>query len=246
MNGVRRFLIGGGAANKEEPMPRSRKVLGIAVVAVVLVAVGAAANGPDRGSLLAAWEAAVQVDPQTLRFERLEDGRYAFATERFPFDGTIEVVEVVIDDRNLEGPLATATGQVVVELEGVDDEFRRRHATSLGIWETGNTLFWDPDDERWVESADWARRIQESFGWSWAGWISSGFWILLLVAVVVVLTLVSRRATGQMKRAMAAQDRALEDQQQALEMNREALELTREANRLLAEILAELRARPDR
>lgn len=224
-------------------MSGSRRTAGIAVIVLVTVAAGVLAAGPDRGSLLAAWEESVRTDPQTTRFERLDDGRYAFATERFPFEGQLEVIEVVVDDRSLEGPMGTAVGQVVVELEGVDEGFRQRHATSIGLWQSGSSLVWDADEARWIGGDEWSRRVQDRFGWSWAGWLSGAFWIVVLVILVVVLGFLSRRATRQMKRAMEAQDQALSDQRRALDMNLEALELTRESNRLLAAILAELRGR---
>lgn len=61
---------------------------------------------------------------------------------------------------------------------------------------------------------------------------------------VLLLAWVSRKANRQMKRAMEAQDTVLTEQQRSLEMQAEGLRLIREGNRLLAEILEELRRQP--
>ena len=204
---------------------------------VAWVSAVAAAQGPDRDGLLSAWEASVRDDPATVRFDRLGDGRYRFATDRFPFDGTLEVTEVVIDDRGAESPFGVVTGHVAVELEGVDDDFRRRHVTSLGVWESGHTLMWDPDGNRWIPASQWSARMQERYGRWWTGWLPNVLWLAVPAAILLILWLLSRRANRQMRDAMAQQRQAIEQQERAMRMQEEGLELTREANRLLARIV---------
>ena len=108
------------------------------------VAVAAESQEPTRENLLAAWEASQREDPQTLVFEKLDDGRYRFATERFPFDGTVRVLNLVIDDRSLSYDAVGVMGIVEADFEDVDDEFRRQYAYSIGLWHTANTLYLIP------------------------------------------------------------------------------------------------------
>jgi hypothetical protein len=212
-----------------------RRVL--VLLLMVWVSAVAAAQAPDRDGLLAAWEASVRDDPATLRFDPLGDGRYRYVTERFPFDGTLEVTEVVIDDRGADGPFGVVTGHVAVQLEGVDDDFRRRHATSLGVWQSGHTMMWDPDGEGWIPASEWSARVQERYGGWWTGWLPNLLWLAVPAAVLLILWLLSRRANRQMHDAMAQQQQAIEQQERAMQMHAEGLELAREANRLLARIV---------
>ena len=218
-----------------------------AVLIVLMIAGGSAAaahaEGPTRDGLVAAWEDNLRADPQTTRLEPLGEGRYAYATERFPFDGTLEIVEVVVDDRSADGPMGVVIGHVSVELIGIDDDFRMRHATSLGLWHGANVLYWSDDDQQWIDARTWSADLQDRYGgWSWLGWLSSGFWIVLLVVMAIVLGWLFRRANRQMKEAMGHQQRALAQQDQAIDAQSEMLDLAKDSNRMLREILEELRA----
>ncbi len=213
---------------------------GLVVILLGSMASMAAAQVPDRDGLLAAWETAVRDDPATVHFEPLGHGLYRYATDRFPFDGTLEVTEVVIDDRAADGPFAVVTGHVVAELHGLDDDFRRRHATSLGLWESGNTLMWDAGGDGWIPASLWSARLQQRYGGWWTGWLPNLLWLAVPAAIVLTLWWFSRRANRQMKEAMAQQRHALEQQDRAMRMHEEGLELTREANRLLTRIVKAL------
>jgi hypothetical protein len=179
----------------------------------------------------------VRDDPATLRFEPLGDGRYRFSTEQFPFDGILEVTEVVLDDRGADGPFGVVTGHVAVQLEGLDDDFRRRHATSLGLWESGNTLMWDSGGDGWIPVSEWSAGVQERYGAWWTGWLPSLLWLAVPAVIILMLWGLSRRANRQMREAMAQQQQALEQQDRAMRMHEEGLELAREANRLLTRVV---------
>ena len=219
----------------------------ILVLLLLVSSAAAVTEAPDRDSLLVAWEELQRTDAQTRRFERLDDGRYSFKTERFPFDGTLQVLEVVVDDRLAEGPMSGPTvGHVSVEFEGVDDEFKRRYATSMGLWHSTNVLYWDEASKDWMTSDDWTQGLQDEFAPDyWSGWISNGFWIGLLLIVALSLWWVSRRAGRQMNAAMRQQNTALSQQEEALEGQQEALELARESAQLLREIRELLAQRKD-
>lgn len=207
---------------------------------VIVVAVGANAQdvGPTRDSLLAAWETAQREDPQTMHFEKIEAGRYAFATERFPFDGVVRVLNLVIDESTVEYPPSMVMGVVEADLEGVDDEFRRQHAYSIGLWQAANTLYFDADNGRWLTSAQWQRSMVDRYASpGWIARLAGSFWVIFLVIFVIVLWWITRRAGRQFKTATAAQDKALAEQERAIRLTEEALQISRDSNRLLSEIL---------
>jgi uncharacterized membrane protein len=175
-------------------------------------------------------------------FERIEDGRYRFQTERFPFDGVLRVINVVIDDRHVNFGQGIVMGMVEVKLEEVSDEFHRDHAYSIGIWQSGNTLYFDQESEIWLDASEWQQQIMDQmpFGGFW-GWCSQNlFWVVFLILLVVMLWWVSRKANRQMNRATELQDKAMAEQERAIKLSEEALEISRDSNRLLRQILEAL------
>src|SRR6266576_129165 len=98
----------------------------VAALAIVLLLFApwipsASAQKSEEG-LLAAWEQAQKADPNTLKFERVKDHQYHFATKRFPFDGDLLVRNGVVGSFsvNEEG---ISMGTVEVELQGLTDNF---------------------------------------------------------------------------------------------------------------------------
>jgi hypothetical protein len=195
------------------------------------------AEGPSRESLLVAWEANLRGDPQTLVFERLEDDLYRWSTERFPFDGVVRVLNLVVDDRTFEYAASGVVGVVEADLEGVSDEFRRQYAYSIGLWQGANTLYFDADSGEWQSASDWQNSMVEHYsGGGWLALFSGWAWVIFLAAMVVVVFWLSRRASRQMKKAMAAQDKALAEQERAIRLTEDAIEISRDSNRVLKEI----------
>lgn len=223
-----------------------RRPFVLAGLCVAVLAAGASAQDvePTRESLLAAWEASQREDPQTIHFERAEDGRYLLATERFPFDGSVRVLNLVIDDSTLEYPSSIVMGVIEADLEDLSDEFRRQHAYSIGLWQAANTLYFDGDAGRWMTSTEWQGSMVERYASpGWMSWVSSSFWLIFLVIIVVAMWWITRRAGRQLKTATAAQDKALAEQERAIRLTEEALEISRDSNRLLGEILDALKER---
>ena len=211
---------------------------------LALFAVGGAwaqTDEPTRESLLAAWETAQREDPQTIVFEKEENGRYRFATNRFPFDGTVRVLNLVVDDSGVKYPSATVMGVVEAELEDMSDDFRRQHAYSVGLWQAANMLYFDYEHGRWMTSAEWQGFMVDQYASpNFMSWISSSFWLIFLLIIVIVLWWTMRRAGRQFKSATAAQDKALAEQERAIRLTEEAIEIGRDSNRLLRGILEAL------
>jgi len=225
-------------------MDRHISVLLVGVLLILSAPALAQIVEPNRQSLLEAWEAGLRGDPQTLFFEKLEDHRYRWSTERFPFDGVIRVLNLVIDDRSFEYAASGVVGVVEAELEGVSDDFRRQYAYSIGLWHGANTLYFDREAGEWQSAAEWQSSIAEQY--SDGGWLarfSGWMWVIFLAIMVVVVSWLARRASRQMKTATAAQDKALAEQERAIRLTEDAIEISRDSNRVLKEIRELLKER---
>ncbi len=133
--------------------------------------------------LLAAWEQAQKSDPSTVKFEKIKDRQYHFATKRFPFDGQLLVRNVVIEDYSSVNQNGIGMGTVEVELQGATDEFYRTYARSYSQWNASNTSYWDPQPQRWLTSAQYFQQVRarspaQAF---WPGLVSFGWLGILLV-----------------------------------------------------------------
>lgn len=230
--------------------------LGLLFAGVISMAIPSVPTATlTRESALQAWEEVQGSDPQVTRFEKIGDRLYSFATDRFPYDGDLQVVNVAIDDLGMDSGASGVNHFAIVEVDFVEmsDEIHRRHIQSIGLWERNNTLYYDHDTDRWVAFSEWQRNlVADASTPKWYSCTSLGNWSwmlpLLLVALTVLLVAVSRKANLQIERTMSAQDRILEDHSQAVKRQEEAIQLTKEAlasnrqtNELLGEILGELR-----
>jgi uncharacterized membrane protein len=205
---------------------------------------------PDEASLLRAWEDAQRRSPGTEALERRSDRRYHFKTSRFPFDGELVVLNLLIEPLPLDDEPGY-TGTVEVELVGLPDDVRSRYVQSFARWQAGHTLFYDRGRGEWVTAEAWReaqmRHLRGAFGAQpglWGFLSANLLWVLFLVLLLVFLVPASRRANRQMKAALEAQQKVQADHQLSLEMARRSIELNEQANRLLEEIRDALRARP--
>lgn len=196
--------------------------------------------------LLAAWEEQLRADPRTVHLEEIGPGRYRYATRLFPFDGELQVLATAVDDRS--GAMGGYDmGVVETELVGVSDDFRRRYGRSLAIWEQRHMLY-RGDDGEWVDQAGLQELLQDQYvDWNWIapGWLaflSTWLWPLILIVAIVAVVIVMRKAMRQVDRQAGVQDRALEQGDRSMELSEESLAISRDSNRVLHEILEELRS----
>jgi hypothetical protein len=223
-----------------------RPAIWISLVTVsLLLATCASAQEPSEASFVSAWERCRKAEPQTLTLEKIEEGRYRFKTKAFPFDGELKVLSVSIGDPYSEEYVAGMTpGTVEVELVGFAEDTARKYAGSFARWQMGNTLYFDRDAGRWLTAKEWQAKIARKYGrWSWLGWVSGSFWFLFLLVLAVFLWWVARRSGRQMKEALAGQRKVLADHEKVMAIAERSLAASEESNRLLAEILEELRKR---
>ncbi len=225
-------------------MTRSRS----AVTAVILLAAflsvsPARAHDGSAEGLLAAWEDVQRDDASTIVFEPVGDRVYRFHTNRFPYDGRLRVLNVSVDDTGHAPGMPFKLGFVEIELLDATEDFYTKYAQSYSLWQSRNTLYFDEEAGEWLSSMDWSSRLLDESAFSWpAALLSHWFWIALLAIFIAVVWRVTRRATRQFDSAMDAQDKALSSQDHAIKLTEHAVKIHEDSNRLLGEILAELRA----
>jgi hypothetical protein len=123
----------------------------ISSVLMVLFAGGFKVNAqPSKESLIQVWEEIQKSDPETVVFEKIEDNRYKFKTNRFPFDGELKILNVIIDDRFSNSEFGLQTGVVEYDLVGLSDETIKKYQRSYSLWQGNNTLYYDKETNAWV------------------------------------------------------------------------------------------------
>ena len=162
--------------------------------------VPAARAQKTEAGLLAAWEQAQKSDPSTTKFEKIKDRQYHFATKRFPFDGDLLVRNVVIEDYSSVNQNGIEMGTVEVELQGATDELYRTYARSYSQWNVSNTLYWDPQPQRWLTSDQYFQQVRARIPTQavWPGLMSFG-WLALLIVIVGMLVLSLSRYNSKIK-----------------------------------------------
>jgi hypothetical protein len=226
----------------------------IALIAILLLppllvpAAGVAAAGPDEASLVAAWEAALRADPTTEVLLKTAEKTYHFKTKLFPFDGELRVLNALIQDYGDEESMpGFATGSVEVELVGFTQEQMTRYARSYAYWYQLHTLFFDHRAERWLTAKEYRSAAMAKFPGagrnSFVAWLGQNYFLLILVLLALFLWWLTKKSGRQVKSALARQDEAMEITRRSIALSEKAVQLNEEANRLLQEILRELKGR---
>lgn len=226
-------------------------VFRVAVLAAALVLFAAqaiAAEGtkpPSEDSLISAWEDIQTNDPKTLIFEKTGDGTYHFATERFPYDGGLNVLNVTIEA--LPGTVMGESyyGVIEVELTDLPEDFFSKYAYSHSAWQKNNYLYFNADKGEWSTTTQWSATLAEEYdtghGYAYAyGQYQSVFWLGALVVLLIVVWLGLRQvrtAMAQQQTALDGQTRALEMMEKSQKMAEENLNIQKENAKLLKSIL---------
>ncbi|HKR02012.1 MAG TPA: hypothetical protein VJT09_15130 [Pyrinomonadaceae bacterium] len=132
-----------------------KAALVIAAVLLLLAAGTGAAAQPSKESLIQAWENIQKSDTETVVFEKLGDNRYKFKTNRFPFDGELRILNVIIDDRFSDSEFAAVTGTIEYDLVGISDEVEKKYERSYSLWKANNTLYFDSETKSWMPARDY-------------------------------------------------------------------------------------------
>jgi len=198
----------------------------------------------DRAGLIAAWEQAQKSDPNTTKLEKVGDGQYSFATQRFPFDGTLMVRNVSIDDSaSAFNDNQIATGTVEIELLNLPANFREIYGTSYAQWYATNTLYWSGKSGRWLTSREYFQSVRDNLPLSrglWSLWSVSG-WMFVLLAILAFVVFNAWRASRRVAVMSQRNQRVLELSERNAQIAERNAQLAEENNKLFREILDEIK-----
>jgi len=241
-------------------------IFGLAALAVLRFAPSGSDQKTEAG-LIAAWEQEQKSDPTTTKFEKTKDREYHFATKRFPFDGTLLVRNVDIEDYPAFDQNAISTGTVEVELQSVNEEFHRTFATSYAKWSMGNMLYWDSKAQRWLTSQQYYQQVRDRVPkqaiWTGLGLVGLGWltWLVIPVGIfaalffslwrynsrIKVINQRSERMAQISERNGQIAERNAQIAERNAQINEQTLKLQEQNVKLFQEILDELKkisARP--
>ncbi|MEM6553366.1 MAG: hypothetical protein AAF750_14715 [Planctomycetota bacterium] len=145
---------------------------------------------PSKESLIAEWEQRQIDDPLTKTFEPLGNGRYRFATERFPFDGEIQIDYATIQKWNFVEDSPYFRGIIVIVLLEIDEDFREKYNTAIAQWSNRTTLLYDSQQQSWLEygylpRSDFEMSLKKKLNWFLGG--IAAIVILFLGFLLVVI-----------------------------------------------------------
>jgi hypothetical protein len=203
---------------------------------------------PSEESLLEAWENLQRSDPKTVVFEKIKERNYRFKTERFPFDGELKVLEVIVDD-NYSDMTGTINGIVNVKLVGLDRDTISEYSYGYGRWEQNNYLVYDIEAKEWISSIEYTKRASsEAMQYQSQDSLFKTFdyalLILLVVGFVIILIiywLYMRKHSNQLKDNKKYMETSLALNEKSLRISEEAHNINKESNELLKDILEELK-----
>ena len=225
----------------------------VAALAIVLLLFApwipsASAQKSEEG-LLAAWEQAQKADPNTLKFERVKDHQYHFATKRFPFDGDLLVRNGVVEDFSAVNQDGISMGTVEVELQGLTDNFYWTYARSYTQWNTTNTLYWNPRTREWLTSEKYFQQVRARIPglavWPvLMGFGSLGIFVLILFVLLFSLAQYKRKLkviNQRSERTLQISERNGQIAERNAQILEQGLKLQEANAKVFQEMLAELK-----
>lgn len=200
---------------------------------------------PTEENLVQAWENIQQTDPKNEVFEKIGKNTYKFKTKWFPFDGSLRILNVTIDDRNKHIPSMYNYTMGVVEVELIDlpNDFTQKHSYSYSLWAGGNMLYYVGDDNKWVTYNELFDKKESEYKGDFTGGflsiIADNLFLIVFILVLIPLLLIITKK--QQKRYQRYLDNSEEKINKSFELNQESLELTKESLDIQKKILAHLK-----
>ena len=127
---------------------------------------------PTEESFIKMWEKKMKNDNETVTFEKIEEGKYHFKTNKFLFDDELKVVSVEIEKNISKGCASRYTSaNINLKLTGVPDisEFRSKYEYQenqnvinyLNWYSSSAYLYYDHQAERWLSKGKYNNQERE-------------------------------------------------------------------------------------
>lgn len=210
------------------------------------------ANKPlaeEKSSLLAAWEEMQKQNPNVEVFEKINDKSYKYKHSQLRFEGILEIISLDIISMGLDEVdefEGIKSGTVDVYLDGFDEN-QRQLFRAFNKWQTNNTLYFIPKENRWLDWSEYSDILEKNYrhqsaGDGVAGWFADK-WIYIFAIIMcyfVIETYLNRRKVSH---SLNQQKMAIEQQLYAIKLQEEGIEVTKETNQYLKQLLKQLKIR---
>jgi cbb3-type cytochrome oxidase subunit 3 len=192
---------------------------------------------PTEESLIEAWESFQKRDSKTLIFEKISKNHYRFKTERFPFDGELKILNVTVDKQTSSFEGGFILGVVEIELINLPKDFLERYSYSYSAWIQDNILYYDTEEEKWLSDDEYYGRMKEKIPTSFFLDILNYLPFLFLLFIIFILII----AFNIQKKNKRYLDYAHDLSEKQMQLIEKSLKMEQKSNKLLSEILKELR-----
>lgn len=191
---------------------------------------------PTEKTLIESWEDIQRNDPKTIVFEKIEERRYKFKTERFPFDGELKILNITNMD-NFD--YKSTVGFVELELVDLPDDFFQKYSYSYSAWTENNILYYNQETENWLSSKEYNTEMQKNMNNQEFFMNFKNLFIVFILIIFIILMLVkvkniNKKNTKYIKDAQDLMDKSLK-------ISQKSMTISAKSNKILKEILKELK-----
>lgn len=217
------------------------------VAGLLLLVFSFYAQGSERDDLLQAWENIQTTNPQVKTFEKISDGKYKIKFAVLPYDGEVDVLTYDTEDLNydfIKDNPYSKRGYVNVDLVNSDEKTLAKYGRSYYNWVQSNTLYLDKRSGKWVSSQEYNKYIVNATREKSQGGILSflaDYWDFILLFIIIYFIFSAVLGGRQLRKSVKMQAEAVKDMDKSRQVQDEAIALHKETNKLLGEILEELR-----
>ncbi len=201
-----------------------------------------AAEKPSEESLIKAWEQIQKSNPDTVMFDKIKDRHYKFKITLIPFDGELKINDATIDAAMMMGPYNNYIMAVLdVELVGLPKETIMKNR-KYAIWARSNTLYYDKKAGKWLSLEEFQNEIAKINNESSSSNLFSNYVLLafLILALAYVLNFL-RKNRQAVKTSLERQADSIALVDKSIALSEKGIQLSEETNKLLRDILAELK-----
>lgn len=190
----------------------------------------ASATAPDRASLLSAWEASQRNLPLVAELTKQGEDAYHIKFAKLPFEGTLQILSVDINDMGNHNNDITHYGYVEIDLVNLPKDFIQKYEHSYYKWKDDHNLYFNSKTQQWLDTKAYQAQIEATNlnatpqNWFWS---LLQYWDYILMAILAFFVFSQISNNKKVKQSIALQEEAFSLQAKAIQ---ESTNLHKETN----------------
>lgn len=181
----------------------------------------------SEAALIAHWENQIEDDPLTLHFKRLKDKRYRFSTERFPFEGDVQILSVGFNRADVDAFGRALYATITVQPLDTESTFIGEHSMAYYQWTAEHSYYFNPDINRWQHERIYEPEELRQGANTNLSWVDITF-LGAIVLLVICLTVVSVYTFKWSRSQIVFHSSVVEMNRQILDELRDSKEIKRD------------------